>query len=557
MQLILKSAIISALKKLDLKQVDFQVESNSNSKYGDFSSNVCMILARKNGGTPFEYAQKIMNLVSDESITSIESLSFSEPGFINFTLKRKYFVEVTKYIFNNSSTWGRNSNYKNKKILIEYTDPNPFKEFHIGHLYTNSVGESLSRLFEMGSAKVKRANYQGDVGMHVAHALWGLIKLGANKNTILDSHTLGKAYSLGATSYKNDTSIQSETKRINREIYNRTNKEINALYDKGRKISLKYFEKIYKLLGTNFDYYFFESEIAPFAKELIISNLNIFSKSDNAYVFVGEKYGLHTRVFINSDGLPTYEAKELALAKVKKNKFSYDISFVITSNEIKEYFKVLKKVMSFIYPDLEKVTEHISHGNIRLKDGKMSSRTGKIISAEDLINEMVVLIQGKTKRKIGITKAKSLAIGAIKYAFLRSDISRDTIFDKEKAVSLEGDSGLYLQYAVARIDSLLGKAAIAEISPNSLFVPEQVYDVEKLLHQFPNVILRSQAERSPHHLVRYLIELVGAFNSFYEMEKIIDKNDKYANYRLMISTSVFYTLKNGLWALGIPTPVKI
>ena len=180
--------------------------------------------------------------------------------------------------------WGRNDSWTGKKVLVEYTDPNPFKEFHIGHLFTNAVGESIARLFIMNGADTKRVNYQGDVGLHVAHAVWGMQKLNITLDTNFTAKDLGQAYALGATTYKNDETAAAEIREINKKIYSREDTDINALYDAGRTVSLEYFETIYTLVGTKFDEYFFESEAGPRGKELVLNNSDIFPERDRKSV---------------------------------------------------------------------------------------------------------------------------------------------------------------------------------------------------------------------------------------------------------------------------------
>lgn len=587
MEDLLKEHIEKTLNELGIVQVDFTVEHPADLSHGDYASNVAMeVLANERkpakqklselfseeelkdvsrivklpSKNPHELAEQIVKKLEGQ-IESIEKIKIADPGFINFFLKRDFFKEKIAEANKRGNNWGKNDSWKGKKVMVEYTDPNPFKEFHIGHLFTNSVGEAIARLFMMAGADTKRANYQGDVGMHVANAVWGLKQMQADVKN-LDAKTLGKAYALGTTAYKESESAKKEITDINRKIYEKSDEEINALYDAGRKTSLEYFESIYKLLGTKFDYYFFESETAPFGKELVEQNPDVFTESDGAYVFEGEKYGLHTRVFLNSEGLPTYEAKELALAKMKEKAFPYDLSVISTSNEINEYFKVLKKAMSFIYPELEAKTEHIGHGTVRLAGSKMSSRTGNIISALDFIDEIAEAVSEKMKKnelvgEIHNALAQSIAIGAIKYTTLRSNISLDSIFDKEQALSFEGDSGPYLQYTHARIVSVLEKARELHIAPDISAAPPTPYVVEKILYRFPEIILAALNERKPHQIIVYLTELASEFNTFYAKEKIADKDDEYAPYKVAVADAVRQTLKNGLWTLGIEAPERM
>ena len=315
------------------------------------------------------------------------------------------------------------------------------------------------------------------------------------------------------------------------------------------------------MAGTQFDEYFFESEAGPLGKELVLSNPDAFPESDGAHIYDGEAVGLHTRVFLNKEGLPTYEAKELALAKMKEDRLGvYDHSVVSTGKEINEYFKVLLSAMGRVYPELAVKTEHLGHGMVRLTTGKMSSRTGDVISALDFINEVAASAVEKMNASVGKEDevlAKDIAIAAIKYATLRGSILQDSTFDKEKALSFEGDSGPYLQYTHARICSVLEKAALAGVFPSTQLAPATPYAVEKIIYQFPEVIAAALIERAPHKVTGYLTELASAFNSFYAVEKIADASDEFAPYKAAVSEAVRTTLKNGLWVLAIKAPDRM
>lgn len=542
---ILKAHIQEALN-LD---VQFSIEHPADPAHGDYASNVAMVAARELGKNPREVAE---GLVGKLSVPGIARMEVAGPGFINFYLDRSFFVDSVSGI---DTSFGKNEHYEGKKVVVEYTDPNPFKEFHVGHVFTNAVGESIARLFEMAGANVIRANYQGDVGMHIAHAIWGMQKLG-----IADSFTardLGRAYATGATAYKEDEAAAQEMKEINKKLYERSDEELTMLYDKGREVSLAYFEDMYALLGTKFDAYFFESEVAGLGKEMVLAHPEVFVESDGARVFEGEQYGLHTRVFLNSEGLPTYEAKELALAKHKEERLGvYDLSIISTANEITEYFKVLKKAMSFVYPDLAEKTEHIGHGTVRLPEGKMSSRTGKVIAGIDFINEVRLRALEKMEGE-DAKLAEVIAVGAIKYAVLRGSIHQDTVFDKEQALSFEGESGPYLQYTHARCASVCAKAAEVGIRASASVVPDAPYMLERMLYQFPEVVERSLTERSPHHVAVFLNNVAGEFNRFYAEERIADSTDQYAPYKVLLTQAVQQVLKSGLWVLGITAPERM
>jgi len=554
--------IKAALQTLDLPPVEFVVDYPTDTHAeADYYSNVALVLSKQVGQPPRSIAEQIAATLVGK-IDQVAAVEVAGPGFLNFTLDRAYFTATLQAALEAGDGWGENDSWKGKVVIVEYTDPNPFKEFHIGHLFTNAVGESIARLFMINGATTKRVNYQGDVGLHVAHSIYGMQQLGITAKSAFSARDLGKAYALGATAYKAaDPEVVALIRSINKKVYDRTDQAINALYDAGRSVSLAYFETIYATVGTTFDEYFFESEAGPRGAQIVEQHPDIFPASDGARIFDGGSHGLHTRVFINKEGLPTYEAKELALAKMKEERLgTYDHSVISTANEITEYFKVLKKAMSFVYPELEKKTEHIGHGTVRLTTGKMSSRTGDIIPALDFIEEIAAEAQEKMAES-GKTDdhavAKQVAVGAIKYATLKGGILQDSVFDKERALSFEGDSGPYLQYTYARIHSVLAKATAAGVSADTIHAPATAYEVEKSLERFPSVIKSALLDRAPHQVVTYLTQLASEFNSFYAIEKIADPDDEFAPYKAAVSSAVALTLKQGLWTLGIEAPERM
>jgi arginyl-tRNA synthetase len=551
-----KTLVEKALAKLGFS-ADVSVEYPKLLSHGDFSTNVAMILAKEKKTSPLNLASSIVaEIPSDPDIAEATAVA---PGFINFRLAPTFLTDCVGRILKEKENFGRGR--ETGKTIIEYTDPNPFKEFHIGHLMSNTIGEAISRLFEWGGGEVRRACYQGDVGIHVACAVWGLQELGLPPEEATTAEKvafLGRAYTLGAAEYEKK---KSEIEILNKKIYEKSDPTINALYEKGKAWSLEYFESIYKILGTKFDYYFFESEGGVVGKQIVLQNLGkIFEESEKAIIFRGEKYGLHTRVFVNSFGLPTYEAKELALAKIKADKFSYDLSVVVTGNEINEYFKVLQKAMSFIFPELAAKNRHISHGMLRLQSGKMASRKGQVITALSLINAT----KEEVLKKIDSARfsseeekekaAEIIAVGALKFTILKRAPGHDIIFDMREALSLEGDSGPYLQYTAVRAKGVLEKARAAGISPD----PQKISatDLSRLLCRFPEIVKQAGIGPSPQYLAEYLLHLASAFNGFYASKMIVDDSPE-APAKVALAAAVATTMENGLSILGIKTPSKM
>ena len=551
----LKEAITAALKTLGLSLPEgLQIEHPADLSYGDYAANVALLLAKEAGVNPRELAERIVAALP--KIPPTEKVEVAGPGFINFHLSQQFFVDQVRDILKDGERWGRNDTLSGKKVMVEYTDPNPFKEFHIGHLMSNAIGESLSRLIESSGAEVRRANYQGDVGLHVAKALWALMRQGQG---VESAEELGKAYAAGAAAYEQDPQAKKEIDEINRKVYARSDKEINQRYDEGRALSLEHFEKIYKKLGTKFDFYFFESETGAIGKDIVETHKDVFEQSDGAIVFRGEKYGLHTRVFLTSEQLPTYEAKDLGLLKVKSEKYPFDISITVTAEEQKEYFKVVKEAMKQVFANLATKVVHITHGMMRLPSGKMSSRTGDVVGGESLLLQAEEEVLGKMRESDIAQKesvAEAIAVAAIKYSVLKQASGRDIIFNLDQALSFEGDSGPYLQYTHARILSLLEKAKAAGVAEKAERADIGVTDVEKLLYRFPEVVERAAHEYEPHYVTNYLIELAGAFNSWYGQERILDDTTA-ASYKLALAHATAITIHNGLFLLGIKAPERM
>ena len=545
------------------------LEYPSHSLFGDYATNVALILGKALGRNPKEIAEEIVAELQKQKLSEIKSVSVAGAGFINIELSEEFLAGIINDICQNKESYGANMEWKEKKVMVEYTDPNPFKEFHIGHLMPNVIGEAITRLYERSGAEVQRVCYQGDVGLHVASAVWGMKMLPDempkdDQSLKVKVAYLGKAYARGAKAYKEDKSSEAEIREINKKIYDKSDEVINTLYQTGRTWSLAYFETIYERLGTKFDHYFFESEVTPQGLSLVKQYLQngVFEESEGAIIFRGEKYNLHTRVFINKEGLPTYEGKELGLTFKKFEEYNPDLSIVITANEQNDYFRVLLRVIALINESYASRTTHLSHGILRLPQGKMSSRTGDVITAESLIADVSDVIRSKMKNEAIETKVKEkiveeIAIGAIKFTILRQSVGKDIIFDFEKSLSFEGDSGPYLQYTAVRANSVLEKARTQKKEPSSLStIPTHAEEVARILLRFPEIVMRAGKERAPQLLVTYLLELAASFNAYYAANQILDDSSE-VSARLSLVEATRITLTNGLSVLGIPVPVQM
>ncbi len=257
----LEGAVRGAVEALGLPAVKFLLDCPTDLTHGDYSANTALILGKQLEREPDELAAAIVTKLKSLSLDNVAEIKVASPGFINFFLTPQFFRQQVEIIVATGESFGQNEKSTGQKVMIEYTDPNPFKEFHIGHLMSNTIGEALSRLIASGGAEVKRACYQGDIGLHVAKAVWGMKTNGVSfekENELnLAAERLGEAYAAGAAAYEANEAVKQVIQDINKKIYDRSDPAINRLYDQGRQVSLDYFATIYQTLGTKFDFYFF------------------------------------------------------------------------------------------------------------------------------------------------------------------------------------------------------------------------------------------------------------------------------------------------------------
>lgn len=547
------------------------VERPSDISHGDYATNIAFLLSKQMKKTPMQIAQEIVAKLHQYQLSKqFASIVAVKPGFINFTIADEQLVKGLKNLIDQNRMFGENKSLKGEVIVVEYTDPNPFKEFHIGHLYSNIVGESLVRLLKSQGAEVVPVCYQGDVGLHVAKSLWGMFQLKAdmpdeNSSLVEKAGFMGRAYALGTAEYEQNEAVKQEITMLNKKIYDK-DPSIKNLYDTGRQWSLDHFDTIYRRLGTRFQKFYFESNQAAAGVAIVEENLNkgIFEKSEGAVIFRGERFGLHTRVFINSLGLPTYEAKDLSLAITKDDDFHYDLSIIVTANEVNEYFKVVKKALSLIRPELSEKTKHVGHAVVRLPGGKMSSRKGNILTGVWLLDEAKKRVQEKIDQQTKETKANTdvvcevVGIAAVKYALLKANIGKDVEFDFDESISFEGNSGPYIQYSFVRTRSILKKAgehtATFDIIQDYLPTPSEK-ELLRILLQFPEVVLQAGVDLAPSTICTYLYLLAKTFNAFYQKQRIINAiGHGEREFRLVLTKAVGITLARGLDLLGIAAP---
>jgi len=561
----IKEDLIKILKDVGVEG-DIELSVPPKSEMGDFAFG-CFDIAKTKKQNPVEVAKEFTSVIlskakdldsSDESQNDkgiIKDVKAFGP-YVNFYINSKY---LAKKVLEEKIK----KNKLKEKIVVEYACPNTHKAFHIGHLRNVVTGESVIRILEHVGYDVKRVNYQGDVGMHIAKCLYGILQdidsyeKAKSLNAKDKANYLGGVYAKGAQLFEESDEKKQEVIAVNDKIYE-SDKEIKEIYDTTRQWSLDYFEKIYKKVGCSFDRYYFESETYEKGIEIVNKFLKkgVFEVGDGgAIIFPGSKYGLHDRVFINSKGFPTYEAKDTALARLQYEEFKPDSIIHIVGKEQSEYFKVLFKSLEFTYPKLTGKEVHLAYGWVSLKSGKMSSRSGSVVLAEDIISAVEKEVGENVEDKELVSK---VGMAAIKYAFLKPGVRNDIKFDVKESISTTGDSGPYLLYILARIRSILRK----EASSGNVEVLENVEVEEKALllklSFFEEVVEKSAKDYDPSKIAQYLFDLAKLFNVFYEKCPVLKAEDKVVkNFRLNLIKKIEEVTDKGLYLLGIESVDKM
>ena len=559
MEAMLIQSIKQALKALDLPEVSFVLEHPKELSHGDWATNVALVVAKEAGKSPKEVAERIAQYLQEQSIEIVEQIDVAGPGFINFTLKRDLFVKVL--IDAQDPEWGNTEVYKGKKILVEHSSPNLFKPFHIGHLMNNTIGEALYRLAKSSGAQATPISFPSDISLGVAKAIFVILEKLEKDDSYKwdDIVVLGNSYVEGTRRFDEDESIHSRVKEIADNLYAMKDSPEVALFKQAKHFNISYFEQVVANLGSEFDSYIYESEAGVEGKKIVLENTpKVFTESEGAVVYIPEEGSkLHTAVFINSQGNPTYEAKDIGLLDLKFSRYQPDISITVTDNQQASHFQVVVDAAGKINPAWQNNSVHRSHGRMSFKGAKMSSRLGNVPLVEDILATVVEEVKVKNP-DVTDEVAKQVAIAAIKFAILRTQAGKDINFDPDTSLSFEGDSGPYLQYTAVRAGALLEKGRALDVVPNIDTPVAGTETLERLVARFLEVAGEAQESWAPHSVVSYLLELAQAFNSWYGQGKIVDTEDVPGTaYRLSVVAAVRQTIINGLWVLGIETPEKM
>jgi len=554
----LKNDLEYSIKKaVNLEDIVIVFSRPPDFKLGDIATPLSFELAKRLKKNPIQIAKDIVDTIKlPEGVEKAETSG----GYINFFFDRKYFSKKTVgSIIDQNDSYGRGEK-KNDKVMVEYSQPNTHKSFHIGHLRNVCLGDALANIMEYSGYETVRANYIGDLGAHVAKCLWGYMKF---YNGVIPENNkgdfLGKVYSESDNKLKESEEYQEEYKVVLKNLYDEEKRTID-LWRMTRNWSLEEFNRIYKELGINFDIFFYESEVKDegikIVKELL--DKGVAENKDGAVIVDLKDYGLDEFVILRSDGTALYSTKDLALAERKFQNFKIDRSLYVVGSEHKFYFKQLFKTLELMGFKQAQRCFHLSYELVMLEEGKMSSREGNVVLYSEL-KDVVKKEALNQVRERNISNADTISeivtIGALKYSMMK-DNNKRIIFNWKKALDFEGDTAPYIQYAHARASSILSKIGKLDQKFEIEDLNEKEYKLVFMLSEFPEVVQKASIDYRPDYVSNYVYDLAKCFNEFYHECHVINAETN-KEFRASLVKSTKIVLKNALGLLGIKAPEEM
>jgi arginyl-tRNA synthetase len=543
MELIEKLAEILKSEFPKIKKENFEFPS----EFGDISCNICFVEAKNKETNPIKLAEEIAKKIKlPKEFEKVESIN----GYLNFYLNYKEILDTI--LKEKIKKIGKG------KVMVEFSDPNPCKAMHLGHARTTFLGDSISRILDFLGYKVIRANYYNDMGKQVAKEILAYQKYGLKKEKKVD-HELAEIY---AKLHSEEN--QEEIERKAQEILYGLEKEgkYKEIWKEIVELAIQCFEETYEKLNIKFDINFFESEFREKGKEIanILLTKGIGYRDEGAIVVDLERYELPNIVVLRKDGTGLYITADLALTIHKFEEFNLERSIWVVGSEQDVYFKQLFKIFELLDYEWYNKCEHVSYGVITFKGSKMSSRAGRYILLDDLINELIekakeeVKKRGEKDEEKILEIAKKIGVGALKYEILKVERNKTIDFDPSRAILFEGNTSPYLQYSIVRCNSILKK-----YKGDLNYEINEFNEFEKALLrkflEFSTVIEKAGTQLKPNLICNYAYELATLFSRFYENCKVIGSEKE--NFRIALVRKTREILEICLSLLGIEVPEKM
>ncbi len=498
--------------------------------------------------------------------------------YLNFFLNHKFLAQITlEGIYKQAKHYGYNQVSKSKKVVVEYCGPNTNKPLHLGHLRNMALGNAMCNILSFYGHQVIPVNIVNDRGIHICQSMLAYQKWGKSKKPDKKGdHFVGDYYVMYSQAVKDDLSLKEQAQELLLKWEN-DDEVTRKLWEKMNSWVLDGFKETYQRFGVSFDKEYFESLYYTRGKNIVIDGLNneVFEKDETGAIIANlekekGKIKLPNKVLLRSDGTSIYITQDMYLADMRYNDYKYQQMIYVVASEQRLHFKQLFAVLKQLKKSYADDMYHLSYGLVHLPSGRMKSREGTVIDADDIMDETAIIAKKEIKKrhkdlseKECNLRSEQISLGAIKFFMIKTDATRDIIFNPEESMSFEGETGPYIQYTHARICSILRKAeqehhdtVISTINFSLLNLNEELA-ILKLLYNFPEVVEKAAKSYKPHHIAQYLISLSQSFNEFYHKCPVISEVRGQMKARLLLIDSVRHVLENGLNLLGIDAPEEM
>ncbi|MFH1918009.1 MAG: arginine--tRNA ligase [Nanoarchaeota archaeon] len=557
---LLQKALEELGVKLKKEEIEKVIETPPSSDMGDYAFP-CFFLASKLKSEPQQIALELRAKIKKFPMTDFDDIQTSG-AYVNFILDRKNMArKIVWEAITQKKNFGKSKIGAGRRTMVEFPSPNTNKPLHLGHLRNMSIGESISKLLEFNGVKVIRANLYNDRGTHIcksmlAYQKWGRDKTPASKK-IKSDHFVGDFYVMFNKNLKKNKKLEDDAQAMLMK-WEEGDKRVLLLWKLMTNWAINGFNETYKKFGIKHDVTFFESKLYEKGRTLVEEGLKnkLFVKSKKGDVKINlEGEGLGEKILLRSDGTSLYIVQDLALAKIKFEKYKLNESYYVVGSEHDYHFKTLFSILDKL-GFKNKGLKHLSYGMVNLPEGKMKGREGTVVDADDLIEKVQELVKKELISRAKLSKRELekrslvISLAAIKYFLLKIDIKKDMLFNPKASINFEGDTGPYILYSYARASSILRKAGvqgkfnIGEMEPKEL-------ELVKKLSQFPDVVLRAYNSLNPSLIANYSFQLAKLFNEFYHACPVIGSENE--SFRLALVEAFRRVLGNSLNLLGIET----
>lgn len=516
-------------------------------------------------------------------------------GFLNFSICDDYWKSFTDSIANDSTIGLKKVDTNAAPVVIEYSSPNTNKPLHLGHIRNNLLGWSVAQLLTANGRNVKKVNLVNDRGIHICKSMLAWLRYGNGETPessgMKGDHLVGKYYVEFDKHYKEeireliDKGVEEEQAKKEAPLmveaqkmlkrWEEGDKEIRSLWEKMNGWVYAGFDETYKKMGVGFDKIYYESNTYLLGKELVQKGLDmgvLFRKEDGSVWCDLTDAGLDQKLLLRKDGTSVYMTQDLGTALLRHNDFGADQLIYVVGNEQDYHFQVLKIILGRLGFDWADKVYHLSYGMVELPNGKMKSREGTVVDADDLIEEMEKTAEEMCRERgkndeMSADEQKELyhilALGALKYFILKVDPTKTMLFNPAESIDFNGNTGPFIQYTYARIRSIVRKAVGEkglDLTANcgNVAINEKEREVIKMLHDMPAVVEQAAASYSPAMIANFTFDLAKAFNSFYQDTPILRETDSNRMlFLVQLCAAVSNSIKNMMWILGIEVPERM